>query len=331
MKPSLHPALLSYLRSLQGSTSVGLHGISRTSVGRSSRTLYRWHRSLGDQLLIVPNVGVEGLGLQHAHVFIEHANEGAVRFPFAVEAAMVTPDFCREVLYLHCLVPSGLVAGFARLVQELGTVRVTWSSSGWQQFAHGDEEFLLPMKEPVRSSELLRRYPFIVPAMAELWAYPNSLPLAWYRIYQRLGENVRRYLPGTTIRHVNGKTHLTDAFGVLRRELLLRQQIIRYHPLLAVSVEVFLLVRMERDDARKFLGCLREVLHAVETYPMEDGYWCRVLGPHRLLDAIINLPPDVRECLGSVYFHTKRHPTPRVGFDYERLFDPKKGRWRLTR
>ena len=43
----------------------------------------------------------------------------------------------------------------------------------------------------------------------------------------------------------------------------------------------------------------------------------RLLGPYQLLDAIINLPVSIRERLGSVHFHTKRHPAPLVRYEYE--------------
>src|SRR3954462_9234239 len=94
--------------------------------------------------------------------------------------------------------------------------------------------------------------------------------------------------------YVNGKTHLTQAFALLHKDGLVRQQLIRYHPLLAVSVEVFLLVRLDREDTMHLLEGLRPDLHGIESYPTSDGYWCRLLGPHRLLDAIMNLPVRVR-------------------------------------
>jgi hypothetical protein len=329
MTSPLHPAFFRYLRGVQKCTSVGLHSFC-TAGPRSPRTVYRWQQSLGDQLLVVPNVSVEALGLRHAHLFITAPSEKVLGLPYAVEAAWITPDFCQEVLYLHCLVPAALAPRFPTITAPLGSqAQIIWSSSGWQQFLIDTEEILLPVDaESVSESDLLRRLPFVVPAMMELWRYPNSLPVAWHRIHARLGSQVKTYLPRTKVRYVNGKTHITQAFRLLDKDGLIRQQLIRYHPLLAVSVEVFVLVRLEREDVMRLLEGLRHVLHGIESYPTSDGYWCRLLGPHRLLDAIMNLPARVREQCSLVYFHTKRHPSPMVRFAYETAFDITNRSWR---
>lgn len=325
MKPPLHPTVFGHLQAVQRSTNVGLHGLlrGRDQALRSSSTLYRWQRSLGDQLLIVPNISVEALGLRHAHVFLTNVL-GPLDCPFAVEAAIITADFCNEAIYLHCLVPVARVSDF---ITSMAGGTIIWSSSGWQQFLTTEEEILLPVPGTAVETDLVRRSPFVIPALAELYQHPNSLPLAWQRIHQRLGSRVKEYLPRTKIRYVNGKMHLTDAFGVLQREGLVRQQLIRYHPLLAVSVEVFVMIRLERADVQRLLEGLRSVLHAIESYPTNEGYWCRLLGPHRLLDAIMKLPALVRSHLRMVYFHTKRHPTPFVRFAYEKLYDSKNKTW----
>jgi hypothetical protein len=267
--------------------------------------------------------------LRHAHVFVTKPDPSWLDVPYAVEACWVTPDFCQEVLYLHCLVPDGTdlvrtLAGYPCVRSE-----VVWSGSGWQRFLHEDAALGIAKPVPVGTSAVTRRLPFVIPAMTELWNYPNSLPLAWARIHRRLGRQLVHYLPRTRIHAVNGKMHVTSAFRVLKEEGLLQQQLIRYHPLLAASVEVFLTVRMTPDDALVFLHRLRPVLHAIETYPTSDGYWCRLLGPHQVLDAIINLPLNIREQLSGVHFHTKRHPSPVVRFRYEELFDPATGTWKV--
>lgn len=326
----MDPALFRYLRSVQASDRVGVHGFFQrnTAVERSARTVYRWQRNLGDQLLVIPNVLVEPLGLRHAHVLVTKPDEAWRSLPYAVEAAWVTPDFCQDVYYVHCLVPASV--DFVGLLSRLPCAGydVVWSGSGWQQFLTDDQEIVLPVATDAVGSDLLRRSPFIVPSMMELWTYPNSLPLAWERIRERLGSRVREYLPRMKVRYTNGKTHLTAAFRTLRDEGLFFQHIIRYHPLLAASVEVFAFVRMEREDVTILLRGLRASLHAVETYPASDGYWCRLLGPHRLLDDIMTLPAAVRERVARIHFHTKRHPSPLVRFAYEKLFDPTSGEWR---
>lgn len=333
MNRPLHPTVFRYLRSVQASDRVGLHGFFRRNhdVPRSCRTVYRWHRRLGDQFLVVPSVTVEQLGLLHAHVFVLRPDPSWLSCPYAVEAAWVTPDFCQEVLYMHCLVPAGTDLAVLYRGFRCAQYDVVLSGSGWQQFLVDDSPIVLPVPSTAGvAGDLLRRHPFVVPAMMELWQYPNSLPLAWARIRQRLGDGLKRFLPRTKIRYVNGKNHVTDAFRNLQRDGLLRQQLVRYHPLLSASVEVFVRVRLDRDDLTVLLTGLRGVLHAVETYPLVDGYWCRLLGPHQLLDAMIRLPERVREQCNLVYFHTKRHPSPVVRFAYERLFDPTTGAWSVT-
>ena len=145
-----------------------------------------------------------------------------------------------------------------------------------------------------------------------------------------IDQPLRLFLPRTRIHYVNGSTHVTKAYRLLHAEGLLRQQLIRYHPLLAASVELFLDVRIEREELCAVLEGLRHSLHAVETYPTKDGYLCRLLGPHRLLDAILTLPNDVRARARRVLFHTKRHPTPVVRFAYEQLFNPATGSWEVS-
>src|SRR5258706_2448211 len=163
MRPPLHPTVLRHLQAVQRSTRVGLHSLLRgknTDV-RSASTVYRWQRSLAEQLLVVPNVSVELLGLRHAHVFLT-TPLGNIDCPFAVEAAWITADFCQEVLYLHCLVPVAHVTAFTTSMAG-GTI--VWSSSGWQQILPSDEEILLPIPAgAVAPSDLVCQPPFLLPA-----------------------------------------------------------------------------------------------------------------------------------------------------------------------
>jgi len=234
---------------------------------------------------------VNALGLRQAHLLVTKPGPAWLSFPYAIEAAWITPDFAQDVLYLRCLVPA--TTDLLPLLQALPCDRyeIIWSGNGWQQFLTEEEELLLPTTRDEPVASVLQAAPFTVPAMAELWTYPNSLPVAWERIRQRLGRTIKDYLPRQRVQTINGKTHITTAFRLLKERGLFYQHIVRYHPLLAESVEVFLHVTLERDDVTILLEGLREDLHAVETYPTKDGYWCRLLGPHRLLDAIISLRP----------------------------------------
>ena len=332
MVSPLHPAVFRHLQTVQRSTNVGVFGFFRRQVApsRSERSVYRWQRSLGDALLVVPSIAVEHLGLSHLHVFVHGPGSEWLRLPYAIEAAWVTPDLSKEVLYLRCLIPTAHETRVIASLKELAcqSYHAVTSGSGWQQFLLSDDEPLeLPIPDKPAANDLLVRCPFVVPAMMESWQYPNSLPILWERIHQRLGTTLRSFLPRTRIHYVNGKGHVNAAFQSLRHEGLIRQHVIRYHPLLAASIEVFVLLNIDRGRLAVFLQELRSCLHAVESYPTSDGYFCRLLGPHKLLDAIITRSPIPAS---RVFFHTKRYPTPLVRFSYEKVFDPVTGSWRVA-
>jgi len=324
MMPPLHPVLFRHLCEVQRSTAPVESFFHRQQSILSRMSWYRMTQSLGDALLVIPSVAVERLGLVHLHVFITSPGDAWVQCPYAVEASWVTPDLCTEVLYLHCLIPAQRKDHVLSLLRTFhcDQYEAVWSSTGWQQFLDDEDEVSIPVADPVVPSSVLREYPLVVPVVMEFWRHPNSMPLVWERLRSTLSQRLRFFLPRTKIHYVNGRLHVGAMLRHLQREGLLRQHIIRYHPLLAASVEVFLTLRMDRDDVRGLVEGLRSCLHAVESYPTSDGYLVRLLGPHRLLDAIMMLPSGVRSRAGMVFFHTKRHPAPRVRFAYETLFDP---------
>jgi hypothetical protein len=333
MNDPLHPALWRYLRCVQRSPRVGMHARERERAEICARTVYRWQRSLGDRLRIIPSVSVERLGLIHCHVFVTKPGDAWLSLLYAVEAYWLTPNLCRDTLYLHCLVPTAHQASVQSLLRTLPCAEqeILWSSSGWQQFLHADDVIELPTSdEHAMDATLLRSHPFVVPVLMESWQYPNSLPLIWQRTHSTLKEQVRAYLPRTRIHYTNGSSHVTSMYETLHAKGLLRQQLIRYQPLLVASIEVFVDVRMERADLLLFLGDLRSSLHAIETYPTSEGFLCRLLGPYQLFDAVLALPEHVRAQVHRLLFHRKRHPAPPVRFAYERLFNPRKGSWETT-
>jgi hypothetical protein len=323
--PPVDEQLFSYLRERQGSDDTGLEA---SISAPTRRTVYRWHQRLGDQLLVIPNIAVESLGLRHAHVFITNPDASWLSFPYAVEAAWLTPDLARIVLYLHCLVPAStdlnaVITGRKREGQEVETIG---SRSGWQQLLSDEEDIILPVISTTALPDMRRRSPFIVPTAVELWTFPNTLPVAWSRIKDHLGEDVTNYLHSSRTRR-RGKEYLTHALETLRDEGLFCQHLIRFHPLLAESIEVFLHVQLNRDDLAVLLEGLRHCLHGVETYPTANGYWCQLLGPRQLQDAIMHLPVDIRVRISRVYFHAKQ-PAPTVRFQYETLYDPVTCSWK---
>lgn len=280
--------------------------------------------------MIIPSVQVEVLGLRHAHVFITDAREECLRCPYAVEAAWVSPDLVQHVLYLHCLVPVSQQRRAAALFAALpsGPVSVLWSGSGWQSCLGPDEEFTLPV-QPTHfkvDDQLLRRHPLVVPVLMELWQYPNSMSAVWFRIRARDGPRLRSYVHGPT-HVVNGMLHVRDACHTLSGSGLVTGHVLRYYPLLQGCIEVFLTVS-NREVLLRLVRELRLWVRAVETYPLAEGFFCRLLGVYQLMDAMMTLAPELRQCLRVLFFHTKRHPSPRVMFAYNDLFDPRTGTWR---
>jgi hypothetical protein len=332
MNHPLDPVLWPYLRRVQRLPRVGMHARSHERGEICARTVYRWQRRFGDQLLIIPSVAVERLGLVHCHVLVTTPGDEWLSLPYVVEACWLTPDLCRDTLYLHCLVPTDQQVYVQSLARTLrcAASEVVWSGTGWQQFVHAGEPIEIPIAaEVVADRALLQRHPFLIPVVMESWRHPNSLPLIWDRARSTLQERLRSFLPRTRIHYTNGSSHVTTAFQVLDSEELLRQHIIRYHPLLAASIEVLLDIQVGRTDLLVLLEGWRSLLHAVETYPTPDGFFCRLLGPHRLIDAMLGLPESLRSRIRRLLFHTKRHPATRVRFAYDRLFNPTTGVWEV--
>jgi hypothetical protein len=263
-------------------------------------------------------------------VFITDPREGCLRCPYAVESSWVSPDLVQHVLYLHCLVPAlhqqRATLEFAEL--PAAHVSVLWSGSGWQEFIDPVKAFALPTPATSVGADpaFVRRHPLVVPVLMESWQYPNSMSMMWARMRQRDPARLRYYVRGR-LHLVNGMLHVRDAYNALSAAGMVHQQVVRYHSLLESCIEVFLTVA-SRDALLGLVRELRDVLRAVEAYPLSHGYLCRLLGLYELMDRVMLLPPDVRQALRVLYFHTKRHPSPRVAFAYEELFDPRTGTWR---
>ncbi len=331
--PPLSSALLRYLRGVQRQTGVGLRALVHASSDRSVRTVYRWRRDLGEQLLVIPSVRVEYLGLLHAHVFVHEPSDAWLSCRYGVEAAFVTADLTTHFLYVHCLVPVLQQRAAITYFESLGSARweVLWSGSCWQEFVHPDEALSMPSSATLMAdSELLRAYPLVVPVMMESWRYPNSMPMIWERVKQRLAHrDLRAHLPHRRVHVINGKTHVKRAFDLLSAQGLLAQHVVRCHPLLNGSVKLFVRINGDRVTTLRLLTGLRRFLHAIETYPTVDGYFCRLLGHYDLLYALMHLPEEDRSLLRVVCVHTKRYPAPTMHFAYHDLFDPRSGTWRL--
>jgi hypothetical protein len=315
------------------------------------RTLYRWQRSLGERLTYFPSLCLSGLGLVHAHLFLEGASDRWLDLPVVLSACWVNRGLERPGLYLHCVVPAGEEASFEGLVRALS--RDGWcaeytlvlASDGWQcvGLAGLDRDGRVrtrPMsvlregvfRVAVDQRGLLQSYPFIVPAVFEAPEERCSLQEVWRRVHDRLGSMVWRYFPrGTRRWPVNGKRYVRHAMELVVAAGLFRQNIIRYRPLLDDGLEVFVVLKTE--EVEELVRGFGSVCPVVDVARAQDGrVLLRLTGDHDLVYEVLRVAREVVRPLG-VWVHDARHHDAalrRVRFQYETLFDPVTGAWRFS-
>ena len=324
------------LQALQDVTSCqGFEDLALRNPVRNRRTLYRWRRSLGTSLQVVPSFTLERLGLSHLHLVITKPAPAWLRFPYAVEHAWLTSDFLERQLYLHCIVPTAHKADVRSLVRECQEVGwctkavVSWSSSGWQELPDAPTRNA-PVEWPLTADDaILGEYPLVVPAMFEAWCHAQSLSSVWAAIRDRVGDRLRSYVPRGRIYFVNGKVHVRKAYELLNDHGLFRQHIVRYHPWLNDNVEVFVFLKNNNGWLAEFTEAIRPGSAAIETYNGSDGTAVvRVIGHDDLLRTLLGLQDEFQRHAATVYLRnaTAKDDT-RVRFSYEFLFDPKTGTW----
>lgn len=318
----------------------GLPGVVR------ERTVYRWQQSLGVGFSYFPSLSLSGLGLVHAHVFLDGATDRWLDLPVVLSACWVNRGLERPGVYLHCAIPAGEEAAFEGLVRSLAddgwceSLTLVVTGDAWQSFGRlsavvdGNGRFHGPCDERhegvriVTDAGLLRSYPFIVPAVLEAPEERCSLQEIWRRAYSRLGSRVWSYLPrGTRRWPVNGKRYVRHARDVLVAAGLFRQNVIRYRPLLEHGMEAFVLV-----PSGEVLEALGRVCPVVEVAHAVDGrVLVRLTGDEEFVYEWLRL---TRASVGpvSVWLHDHRRDDGRLRrarFAYETLFDSSTGAWRF--
>jgi len=287
------------------------------------RTIRRWHRKLGDSLVVTPVFAVEGFGLTHLHAFLISPMDGWESFPYAVESAWVTTDGLSEVLYLHCVVPIEQLTVVKRKLREFARdCQVVPSDTGWERCVAGGKPILPSFNVGgVAREGLLQNSPLVVPATFEAWGRTLSLDGVWRRMKDRLGSSMRDYFPSQRYYATNGKLHVKNAFEVLSREGLFRQFAVR--PSLDNSIEAFAV--MDHACIDKFLGAASADCFKIAVHPGSDGCLLRVAGSPRLFDSLLNCERRL--------FWVNRSATKAAGFPvrfaYESLFCPGSGEWLL--
>lgn len=343
-----HKDLLHFLVLLHRAPSAaGIEEFSRSTPDvPDTRTLYRWHRSLADDLVYYPNVSFRSLGLTHVHLFIEEPQPEWLSFPYAIHAEWTLAGPGRPTLYLHCLVPAAHRDDVVALLTELelrGTcTRITsiTTRDGWQvlQDLTGDGELLPVPSGALTPSEhdvwdVVERLPLLIPIIFESVEQRRSLPAIWDAIFARLGRRTWEYLPRFARRLPrNGKTYVKDAYSLLNHTGLFRQNVVRYKPLNTVSTPIYLLVHGAHVSA--IIEAFAGQAPIVDVHPIGvDEALVRVASTHAGLQHVLSTN-DALPRVSAWHFvdvpRNDRDP-PRVRFAYEVLFDPSTSEWVLPR
>ena len=180
--------------------------------GFSTRTLYRWHRAIGNELRYFPVVDFSALGLLNVHLFVRNSRADWASLPYAIRGEWLLRSPGDRTLYVHCLVPRVHQREFDLLLDDLR------------------EAGLADEVEAVVSDDwdVVSRYPLIIPIVFEMLERRRSMPAVWLAVRERLGARVWEYLPrGARRLPHNGKRYVRDALALLNDTFLFRQHVIR--------------------------------------------------------------------------------------------------------
>ena len=173
-------------------------------------------------------------------------------------------------------------------------------------------------------SALLDNMPVVLPAIFESWDHTASLEGTWRRIHNRLGNEVRAYLPRQRCYHTNGKLHVREAFDRLSQEGLFVQHVIRYTPVSKQSINA--LIILDRLRATRFLESVQGECWSIAAHPGGEHCLLRLTGDVALFDAILGAGHQ------RVYWMDRTATetcAAQVRFAYDQLFLPKRGEWVL--
>ncbi len=311
-----------YLRSVHGTArAVGVEELCRLPGMPDARTVYRWHGSLGDDLIYFPNIALHALGFVHLHVF----SDEPVACDYAVSALWVVRSPGHRLVYLHCVVPDDVAEPLRAKFRQSPGVTIITTSDGWQVLGGPDTH---PPRCTPDSRDIIERYPLLIPAIFESIESRQSYPGLWDAIYGRLGGRVWEYLPRFSRRlpH-NGKQYVREAFRLLNDAHLVGQHLVRFGPWREVGIELFLLIAAPAEEV---VSALSQAV-AVEVYPTDTGSLVHLFAPLScltlLFSASLALP------ITSVWFvdrTTNERQPLRARVAYERLFDPQTGSWVLA-
>jgi hypothetical protein len=329
MVAAFHPKLLTFLNCLHSSRrAAGIEELARSPPWPATRSIYRWHHDLGDRLIYFPSVTYEAFGLTHVHLFIDDPRDPWLSLPYAIRARWVVRHAGIRTIHIHCLVPTAHLSDFRALLTD--DMHVFESTDGWQVL--GDLTSLatpmgeLPRTTPVAATDLVERYPLLVPVICAAAEKRCSLDDLWRDLHARLGSRVWEFLPrGVRRTPHNGKQYVQQSLRLLNEAFLFRQHVVRYQPLDDVTVELVLLVRAQRlSDVLQVLADAP----LVEVYPGGEQLLVNVTCGLRSLSAIFSA--DTKLAISDCFFvdRTRNQSAPvQARFAYELLFDPCTCEW----
>jgi hypothetical protein len=200
------------------------------SAGLSTRSVYRWHRTFGQQLRYFPTVDFAALGLLHVHLFLRNPHVGWDSLPYAIRGEWLLHAPGERTLYLHCLIPRVHERDFGMLLDDLreagmaDEIELVHSEEGWQHL--GEER--MPRRVCHDAWDVVSRYPLIIPIVFEMLEHRRSMPAVWLAVRERLGARVWEYLPrGARRLPHNGKRYVREVLALLNTTFLFRQHVIR--------------------------------------------------------------------------------------------------------
>lgn len=308
-------------------TALGIEELTRLHPELArSRTVYRWHRTLGDQLTYFPSIAYQSIGLTHLHVIITEPQHDWRDWPYAIRALWMVRGLAQPVLYLHCLVPQEHVSQISEVVRGREPHVVCVVTNDGQQFVKELGATTLPGRPPP-AKDLLEEYPLVVPVIGEQLERRASLQELWETIYRRLGDQAWQYLPKRARRlpH-NGKQYVRRVLTLLNEHGIFTQYIIRYEGLAPSCLDLMLVLPSCDEPVLALLGKQSPV---IEHYPGQPGI-VTVSSTTDTLKAFFTAQPLVAVLEHYFIDHerNKREPLP-VRFAYERLFEPLTSAWVL--
>ena len=301
------------------------------------RTLYRWHRRLGDDLLFFPTFQLEALGLVHLHLFVPEPQLPWLRFPYAVEHLWLTENVFEPVLYLHCVVPAEHRERLDRMLDRLmenepgGCIDRIWTRDGTQRLnidgRQGREDsatILTP--SPGGRSDVFNRDPLAIPVIFEAWNHSVRLADLWDRIRSRIWGAVPDWVPRDRFRYTKGPFYVRRTLQRLQAAGLFRQHWIRYTPFTEDALDFLICGQFTINNPEALVRSAR----LTEFHASSDGpSILRIVGTNDQLSAIQrgSQPIGSGSCRA---FIVSQHETPddtQPRFAYEHLFDPVRRRW----